>query len=291
MPLRQIKITRTITVRDSQSLDKYLNEIAKKDLLTPEEEVELARRIKMGDMEAYRKLIEANLRFVVSVAKQYVGQGLPLEDLINEGNIGLMRAAERFDETKGFKFISYAVWWIRQAIMQALTEYSRIVRLPLNKVSALNKINQAYIQLGQELGRDPTPEEVAELTGLSPEDVEKILDLSGKQSSLDAPIQEGEDNTLKDLVADQDQPPIDGKLVREESLRRELQALLQSLEEKERKVLIWYFGLNGGYPLPLEEIGERLGLTRERVRQLKDRALEKLRRHPRVTHLKVYLSE
>ncbi len=212
-----------------------------------------------------------------------------MSDLIDEGNLGLIKAALRFDETRGFKFISYAVWWIRQSIMQALAEHARIVRLPLNKVGALNKIHNAYMQLEQELEREPTPEEIAEVAGLHAEDVAKTMELSGKQTSIDAPIQEGEESTLKEIVADEDAPPIEHKLIKQDSLRKEIELLLQILDPKEREVLIWYYGLNGSHPLPLEEIGERLQLTRERVRQLKDRALEKLRRSPKVHHLKSYL--
>ncbi len=291
MPMRQLKIVKSITNRESQSLEKYLQEIGKEDLLTPEEEVELARRIKQGDREALEKLVRANLRFVVSVAKQYQNQGLPLSDLINEGNLGLIKAAERFDETRGFKFISYAVWWIRQSILQALAENSRIVRLPLNKVGSLNKIHKAYTQLEQEYEREPTPEEIAELTGLNPRDIEKTMGLSGKYSSLDAPFQEGEDGTLKDVVADEATPQADEYLIKKESMQQEILYILNKYLSKEAAEIIrLFFGIGEPYPMSIEDIAEKMGMSKERVRQLKDKGLQELRKCAEIHKLKDYLN-
>lgn len=288
MPLRQLKISRRIPIRESYSLERYLQEIAREELLSPEEEVELARRIRMGDPEALERLVRANLRFVVSVAKQYVGNGLPLEDLISEGNIGLVKAALRFDETRGFKFISYAVWWIRQQIMQAISEHSRMIRMPLNKISVLHKINTVYAQLEQELERDPTPEEIARMAQLDAEEVEQTLTLSKKHPSLDAEVHEGEDTPLKDVVADEEEAFQHQRKITMDSLRKELFHLLARLDPREREIIVLHYGLNGESALPLEEIGERMGMTRERVRQIKERALEKLRRLPEVHRLRQY---
>jgi len=291
MPMRQLKIVKSITNRESQSLEKYLQEIGKEDLLTPEEEVELARRIKQGDREALEKLVRANLRFVVSVAKQYQNQGLPLSDLINEGNLGLIKAAERFDETRGFKFISYAVWWIRQSILQALAENSRIVRLPLNKVGSLNKIHKAYTQLEQEYEREPTPEEIAELTGLNPRDIEKTMGLSGKYSSLDAPFQEGEDGTLKDVVADDTTPKADEYLIKKESMQKDILRILNKhLDKDVAEIIRLFFGIGEPYPMSVEDIAEKMGMSKERVRQLKDRGLQELRKCAEIQKLKDYLN-
>ncbi len=291
MPMRQLKIVKSITNRESQSLEKYLQEIGKEDLLTPEEEVELARRIKQGDREALEKLVRANLRFVVSVAKQYQNQGLPLSDLINEGNLGLIKAAERFDETRGFKFISYAVWWIRQSILQALAENSRIVRLPLNKVGSLNKIHKAYTQLEQEYEREPTPEEIAELTGLNPRDVEKTIGLSGKFSSLDAPFQDGEDGTLKDVVADDTTPRADEFLIKKESMQQDILRILNKYLDKEvAEIIRLFFGIGEPYPMSIEDIAEKMGMSKERVRQMKDKGLQELRKCAEIHKLKDYLN-
>ncbi len=287
--MRQLKITKQITNRESHSLDKYLQEIGKVELLTPEEEVELARKIKEGDDEALDKLVKANLRFVVSVAKQYQNQGLSLPDLINEGNFGLVKAAKRFDETRGFKFISYAVWWIRQSILQALAEQSRIVRLPLNRVGAINKIGKIYAQLEQEYEREPSPEEIAQLIDdMEVEDVKEALRLGGKHISVDAPFVDGEDNTLLDVLPSNDFPKPDDKLMRE-SLQEEINRAFATLSQREADVLRLYFGIGQEHALTLEEIGERFHLTRERVRQIKEKAIRKLRQSNRCKMLKKYL--
>jgi RNA polymerase primary sigma factor len=285
--MRQLKITKSITNRESASLDKYLQEIGKEELITVEEEVELAQRIRKGDREALEKLTRANLRFVVSVAKQYQNQGLSLPDLINEGNLGLIRAAEKFDETRGFKFISYAVWWIRQSILQALAEQSRIVRLPLNQVGALNKINKALAKFEQEYERTPTPEELAEILELPKEKVMDTLRVSGRHVSMDAPFVEGEDNSLVDVLENQDSPVADGKLINE-SLKKEIERALATLTERERDIIRYFFGL-GCPEKTLEEIGEEFGLTRERVRQIKEKAIRRLRHTSRSKLLKQYL--
>ncbi len=285
--MRQLKITKSITNRESASLDKYLQEIGKEELITVEEEVELAQRIRKGDREALEKLTRANLRFVVSVAKQYQNQGLSLPDLINEGNLGLIRAAEKFDETRGFKFISYAVWWIRQSILQALAEQSRIVRLPLNQVGALNKINKALAKFEQEYERTPTPEELAEILDLPKEKVMDTLRVSGRHVSMDAPFVEGEDNSLVDVLENHDSPVADGKLINE-SLKREIERALATLTERERDIIRYFFGL-GCPEKTLEEIGEEFGLTRERVRQIKEKAIRRLRHTSRSKLLKQYL--
>ncbi len=287
--MRQLKITKSITNRESQSLEKYLQEIGKVDLLTPEEEVELAKRIKQGDQEALEKLTKANLRFVVSVAKQYQNQGLSLSDLINEGNLGLIKAAQRFDETRGFKFISYAVWWIRQSILQALAEQSRIVRLPLNKVGSLNKINKAFSQLEQEFEREPSAEELAEVLEISSDEVETTLSVAARHVSMDAPFVDGEDNSLLDVLENSTTPKTDEDLEYRESLRREIERSLSTLTERQRDVVKLYFGIGVEHPMSLEDIGEKFGLTRERVRQIKDKAISKLRATNRSKLLKYYL--
>ena len=287
--MRQLKITKSITNRESQSLEKYLQEIGKVDLLTPEEEVELAKRIKQGDQAALEKLTKANLRFVVSVAKQYQNQGLSLSDLIIEGNLGLIKAAQRFDETRGFKFISYAVWWIRQSILQALAEQSRIVRLPLNKVGSLNKINKAFSELEQEFEREPSPEELAELLEIPTEEVETTLGVAARHVSMDAPFVEGEDNSLLDVLENNSTPGTDQELDYNESLRREIERSLSTLTDRQCDVIKLYFGIGVEHPMSLEDIGEKFGLTRERVRQIKDKAINKLRSANRSKLLKNYL--
>ncbi len=283
-----VRITKTITNRESVSIDKYLQEIGKYELLTPEEEIELARRAKQGDEKALERLIQANLRFVVSVAKQYQNQGLPLGDLINEGNLGLIKAAKRFDETRGFKFISYAVWWIRQSILQALAEQSRIVRLPLNKVGALNKIGKKLSQLEQEFEREPSANELAEELDMSVYEVADTLKISGKHISMDAPFVQGEDNKLLDIMPNDKDPMPDHELMRE-SLRKEIEEALSALDQREREVVKLYFGIGYEHPLTLEEIGEKFKLTRERVRQIKEKAIRKLRHHSRSKALRAYL--
>jgi RNA polymerase primary sigma factor len=286
--MRQLKISKQITNRESQSLDKYLQEIGKVDLLTPEEEVTLAQRIREGDQLALEKLTKANLRFVVSVAKQYQNQGLSLGDLINEGNLGLIKAAQRFDETRGFKFISYAVWWIRQSILQALAEQSRIVRLPLNRVGSLNKISKTFSELEQKYEREPSPEELAEVLDVSTNEVVDTLKISGRHVSMDAPFVQGEDNTLLDVLENDGDIKPDSELMND-SLRREVQRALSTLTQREADVITLYFGLNGEHPMTLEEIGERFDLTRERVRQIKEKAIRRLRHTSRSKALKPYL--
>ena len=285
--MRQLKITKSITNRESASLDKYLQEIGKEDLITVEEEVELAQRIRKGDKRALEKLTRANLRFVVSVAKQYQNQGLSLPDLINEGNLGLIKAAEKFDETRGFKFISYAVWWIRQSILQALAEQSRIVRLPLNQVGSLNKINKAFSRFEQEHERRPSPEELAETLDLPAEKVADTLRVSGRHISVDAPFVEGEDNSLLDVLVNDDSPVADKTLINE-SLSTEVERALATLTERERDIIRLFFGINC-QEMTLEEIGEKFGLTRERVRQIKEKAIRRLRHSSRSKLLKTYL--
>lgn len=287
--MRQLKITKSITNRESQSLEKYLQEIGKVDLLTPEEEVDLAKRIKQGDQIALEKLTKANLRFVVSVSKQYQNQGLSLSDLINEGNLGLIKAAQRFDETRGFKFISYAVWWIRQSILQALAEQSRIVRLPLNKVGSLNKINRAFSELEQEFEREPSADELASLLEIPTEEVETTLGVAARHVSVDAPFVDGEDNSLLDVLENDTTPDTDQGLDYKESLRKEIQRSLNTLTERQCDVIMLYFGIGVEHPMSLEDIGERFGLTRERVRQIKDKAINKLRSTNRSKLLKHYL--
>jgi RNA polymerase primary sigma factor len=285
--MRQLKITKSITNRESASLDKYLQEIGKEELITVEEEVELAQRIKKGDRVALEMLTRANLRFVVSVAKQYQNQGLSLPDLINEGNLGLIKAAEKFDETRGFKFISYAVWWIRQSILQALAEQSRIVRLPLNQVGSLNKLNKAFNKFEQENERTPTPEEMAETLEIPKEKIADTMRVSGRHVSVDAPFVEGEDNSLLDVLVNNDSPKADTTLIGE-SLNREIERALSTLTERERDIIKLFFGI-GVQEMTLEEIGERFGLTRERVRQIKEKAIRRLRHTSRSKLLKDYL--
>ncbi len=286
--MRQLKISKQITNRESQSLDKYLQEIGKVDLLTADEEVSLAKRIKQGDPIALEKLTKANLRFVVSVAKQYQNQGLSLGDLINEGNLGLIKAGQRFDETRGFKFISYAVWWIRQSILQALAEQSRIVRLPLNRVGSLNKISKTFSELEQKYEREPSPEELADVLQLTPAEVIDTMKISGRHVSMDAPFVNGEENSLLDVLEnDSEQTPDQGLIA--DSLRREVQRALSTLTQREADVLTLHFGLNGEHALTLEEIGEKFTLTRERVRQIKEKAIRRLRHTSRSKALKPYL--
>lgn len=288
--MRQLKISKQITNRESQSLDKYLQEIGKVDLITAEEEVQLAKRIQQGDQRALEKLTKANLRFVVSVAKQYQNQGLTLGDLINEGNLGLIKAGMRFDETRGFKFISYAVWWIRQSILQALAEQSRIVRLPLNRVGSLNKISKAFSVLEQQYEREPTAAELADILNMTVTDVEDTMSVSGRHVSVDAPFSDGEENSLLDVMVSDDEPRPDSLLI-SESLRREVERALTTLTKREADVLRFYFGLGGVPPLSLEEIGEKFSLTRERVRQIKEKSIRRLRNTSRSRALKVYLGQ
>jgi RNA polymerase primary sigma factor len=286
--MRQLKISKQITNRESQSLDKYLQEIGKVDLLIPDEEVELAKRIREGDQMALEKLTKANLRFVVSVAKQYQNQGLSLGDLINEGNLGLIKAAQRFDETRGFKFISYAVWWIRQSILQALAEQSRIVRLPLNRVGSLNKISKTFSALEQRFEREPSPDELADVLEVTTSEVVDTMKISGRHVSMDAPFIQGEENSLLDVLEnDSEETPDDGLMT--DSLRREVQRALSTLTQRESDVISYYFGLNGQHSLTLEEIGEKFNLTRERVRQIKEKAIRRLRHTSRSKALKPYL--
>jgi RNA polymerase primary sigma factor len=288
--MRQLKITKQVTNRETTSIDKYLHEISRVDLITAEEEVILAQRIKLGDHDALIRLTKANLRFVVSVSKQYQNQGLSLPDLINEGNLGLIKAAQRFDETRGFKFISYAVWWIRQSILQALAEQSRIVRLPLNKIGVLNRVNKVIILLEQELGRTPEIEEIAEKMDLKIDDIKDILKNAGKHISMDAPLIQDEENTMLDVMKHEDGPtPEKGLLY--ESLRKEIERVISTLTSREAEVLRLYFGLDGKYPLTLEEIGEKFDLTRERVRQIKEKAIKRLKQTSRSNLLKSYLGE
>jgi|TARA_Y200000002_G_scaffold383268_1_gene404620 RNA polymerase primary sigma factor len=286
--MRQLKITKSITNRESQSLDKYLQEIGREELITAEMEVELAQKIKQGDQVALEKLTKANLRFVVSVAKQYQNQGLTLPDLINEGNLGLIKAAQRFDETRGFKFISYAVWWIRQSILQALAEQSRIVRLPLNQVGSLNKINKAFSKLEQEFERPPSSDELASALDLTEEKVKDTMKVSGRHVSVDAPFVDGEDNSLLDVMVNNDSPKADLELMRE-SLQREIERSLATLSDREKDVVMLFFGIGKQHGLTLEEIGSKFDLTRERVRQIKEKAIRRLRHNSRSKLLKAYL--
>ena len=286
--MRQLKITKQVTNRETASLDKYLQEIGKVDLITADEEVELAQRIKAGDKKALEKLVKSNLRFVVSVAKQYQNQGLSLPDLINEGNLGLIKAAKRFDETRGFKFISYAVWWIRQSILQALAEQSRIVRLPLNKIGSINKINKMYAKLEQANERPPSPEELAEALDMSINDVKISLKNAGRHISMDAPLVEGEESNLYDVLRSGESPSPDKTLMLE-SLRTEIERALNTLTPREADVIKLYFGLNGNHMMTLEEIGETFDLTRERVRQIKEKAIRRLKHTSRSKILKSYL--
>ena len=286
--MRQLKIIKQVTNRETVSLDKYLHEIGKVDLLSTDEEVALARKIREGDPEALSKLVKANLRFVVSVAKQYQNQGLSLPDLINEGNLGLIKAAQRFDETRGFKFISYAVWWIRQSILQALAEQARIIKLPLNKIGSINKVNRALVELEQKFEREPTIYELADMLTLAPEDIKEALRSSGRPISMDAPLTQDDDSSMYDVILSPDSPQPDRGLLNE-SLRREIERALSTLTPRESSIIRMYFGLNGKQPLTLEEIGEELDLTRERVRQIKEKALRRLKQTTRSKILKSYL--
>ena len=289
MSMRQLKITKSITNRESQSLERYLQEIGKVDLITAEEEVSLAVLIRQGDERALEKLTKANLRFVVSVAKQYQNQGLSLSDLINEGNLGLIKAAQRFDETRGFKFISYAVWWIRQSILQALAEQSRIVRLPLNKVGLSNRISRAYSQLEQEFEREPSTEELAELLEIGLDEVESTLGVASRHISVDAPFAEGEDNSLLDVLTNPNAESTDSNLDHLDSLRCEIAHAMSTLSERQQDVIKLYFGIAVEHPMSLEDIGERFALTRERVRQIKDKAIGQLRKTNTCGVLRTYL--
>jgi len=288
--MRQLKISKSITNRETASLDKYLQDIGREELITAEEEVELARRIKSGDDKALEKLVKANLRFVVSVAKQYQNQGLSLPDLINEGNLGLIKAAQRFDETRGFKFISYAVWWIRQSILQALAEQSRLVRLPLNQVGSLNKIKKATSRLEQEFERPPSVEEIAQKLDIPEHKLDKALRITTRYVSMDAPIAEDEDTKFLDVFVSDDTPRTDNNLMRE-SLNKEIQRSLSTLTEKERDVINLYYGIGMNHGLTLDEIGAKFNLTRERVRQIKEKAIRRLKHTSRSKLLKAYLGE
>ena len=289
MSMRQLKITKSITNRESQSLEKYLQEIGKVELITPEEEVRLAAKIRQGDQKSLDRLTKANLRFVVSVAKQYQNQGLSLPDLINEGNLGLIKAAQRFDETRGFKFISYAVWWIRQSILQALAEQSRIVRLPLNKVGLTNRIQKAFSTLEQQFEREPSAEELAEMLDMDLEEVTATLGIAGRHVSMDTPLSEGEDNTLLDVLENPNAEKTDGDLDHRESLKTEIDRSLKTLTERQKEVICFFFGIGVDHPMSLEDIGEKFNLTRERVRQIKDKAITKLRATNRCKLLRTYL--
>jgi RNA polymerase primary sigma factor len=289
MSMRQLKITKSITNRESQSLEKYLQEIGKVELITPEEEVRLARLIKQGDQRALDRLTKANLRFVVSVAKQYQNQGLSLPDLINEGNLGLIKAAQRFDETKGFKFISYAVWWIRQSILQALAEQARIVRLPLNKVGLTNRIQKAFSQLEQEYEREPSAEELADLLNMDIEEVTSSLGINVRHVSMDSPLSEGEESSLIDVLENPNAEKTDAELDHRQSLRLEINRTLQTLTERQKDVICYFFGIGVDHALSLEDIGEKYNLTRERVRQIKDKAITKLKSDHKCHLLRSYL--
>ncbi|NLN94633.1 MAG: sigma-70 family RNA polymerase sigma factor [Bacteroidales bacterium] len=286
--MRQLKITKQVTNRETASLDKYLQEIGRVDLITADEEVALAQRIKQGDREALEKLTKSNLRFVVSVSKQYQNQGLSLPDLINEGNLGLIKAAQRFDETRGFKFISYAVWWIRQSILQALAEQSRIVRLPLNKIGSINKINKAYARLEQEFEREPNVTEIAELLDITEAEVKDSMRNSGRHISMDAPLVQDEDNNMYDVLKSDEVATPETALLYE-SLRKEIDRAMSTLSQKEADIIRLYFGLNGSHPMTLEEIGEKFQLTRERVRQIREKAIRRLKQTSRSKILKTYL--
>ncbi len=288
--MRQLKITKQVTNRESPSLDKYLHEIGKVPLISAEEEVVLAKKIKKGDEEALSKLIKANLRFVVSVSKQYQNQGLTLPDLINEGNVGLIKAAQRFDETRGFKFISYAVWWIRQAILQALAEQSRIVRLPLNKIGSINKVNSAFARLEQEFQREPTATEIAEILDMAPKEVREAMKTNSRHLSMDAPLVSEEENTLYDVLLSSDSSSPDANLL-DESLQREINRSLSTLSTREADIIKLYYGLGGEPPYSLEEIGKLFSLTRERVRQIKEKAIKRLKSTSRNKILKTYLGD
>lgn len=286
--MRQLKIIKQVTNRETASLDKYLHEIGKVDLLSAEDEVDLARKVRNGDNLALEKLIKANLRFVVSVSKQYQNQGLSLPDLINEGNLGLIKAAKRFDETRGFKFISYAVWWIRQSILQALAEQARIVRLPLNKIGSINKINKALAELEQKYEREPSVDEISSAIEIAPDDIKEAMRSSGRHVSMDAPLTDGEDGDMYEVLLSKDNPTPDSSLLND-SLRKEIERALSSLTEREASIIRLYFGLNGKHPYTLEEIGEEFNLTRERVRQIKEKAIKRLKHTTRSKILKTYL--
>jgi RNA polymerase primary sigma factor len=290
MSMRQLKITKSITNRESQSLEKYLQEIGKVELITPEEEVRLATLIKQGCQKSLDRLTKANLRFVVSVAKQYQNQGLSLPDLINEGNVGLIKAAQRFDETRGFKFISYGVWWIRQSILQALAEQSRIVRLPLNKVGLTNRIHKAFSLLEQQFEREPTAEELAEVLEMEVDEVSATLGINGRHVSVDSPLAEGEENTLVDVLENLNADKTDGILVHDESLKIEIDRSLKTLTERQKEVICFFFGIGVDHPMSLEDIGAMFSLTRERVRQIKDKAITKLKASNRCKILRTYLN-
>lgn len=289
MSMRQLKITKSITNRESQSLEKYLQEIGKVEMVNAEEEVQLAMLIKQGDQRALERLTKANLRFVVSVAKQYQNQGLSLPDLINEGNLGLIKAAQRFDETRGFKFISYAVWWIRQSILQSLAEQSRIVRLPLNKVGLANRINKAYQQLEQEFEREPSVEELADILNLEIEEISATLSMGSRHVSMDSPLSDGEESTLVDVMENPNSEAADEELDHNQSMKQEIERSLNTLTERQQEVLRFFFGIGVDHPMSLEDIGERFSLTRERVRQIKDKAITRLRNTSRSKHLRSYL--
>ncbi len=288
--MRQLKITKQVTNRESPSLDKYLHEIGKVPLISAEEEVVLAKKIKKGDEEALSKLIKANLRFVVSVSKQYQNQGLTLPDLINEGNVGLIKAAQRFDETRGFKFISYAVWWIRQAILQALAEQSRIVRLPLNKIGSINKVNSAFARLEQEFQREPSAHEIADILDMAPKDVREAMKTNSRHLSMDAPLVSEEENTLYDVLLSSDSSSPDANLL-DESLQREISRSLSTLSPREADIIKLYYGLGGEPPYSLEEIGKLFSLTRERVRQIKEKAIKRLKFTSKNKILRTYLGD
>jgi RNA polymerase primary sigma factor len=287
--MRQLKISKQITNRDTVSFEKYLQDIGKEELITAEEEVALAKRIKKGDQKALERLVKANLRFVVSVSKQYQNNGLTLSDLVNEGNLGLIKAAQRFDETRGFKFISYAVWWIRQSILQALAEQARIVRLPLNKIGSINKVNKAFSKLEQEFEREPTSSELSAVLEMNEDEVKDTFSYSGKHLSMDAPLSSDEDSSdMYDVLKSEDSPRPDKQLLTE-SLRKEIERALSTLTEREAQVIRYYFGLDGGHPLSLEEVGEKFELTRERVRQIKEKALRRLKHGSRCKIIKIVL--
>ncbi len=288
--MRQLKISKQVTNRETPSLDKYLHEIGKMKLITTEEEVQLARLIRQGDQRALEQMVNANLRFVVSVSKQYQNQGLTLPDLINEGNLGLIKAAQRFDETRGFKFISYAVWWIRQSILQALAEQARIVRLPLNKIGSINKVNTTFARLEQEFQREPTPEEIADILQVAPREVKDALKVSGRHISMDAPLKKDEENTLYDVLLEKDTESPDTHLL-DESLKKEIDRSLGTLSEREADIIRLYYGLSGEPPYSLEEIGKLFNLTRERVRQIKEKAIKRLKHTYRSKILKSYLGQ
>ncbi len=289
MSMRQLKISKSITNRESQSLEKYLQEIGKVELISPEEEARLALLIRQGDQRALDRLTKANLRFVVSVAKQYQNQGLSLPDLINEGNLGLIKSAQRFDETRGFKFISYAVWWIRQSILQSLAEQARIVRLPLNKVGLTNRIQKAYSQLEQQFEREPSAEELAEALNMDIEEVTSSIGINARHVSMDSPLSDGEESTLMDVMENPNAESADGELYHNQSLKTEIERSLKTLTDRQKEVICYFFGIGVDHPLSLEDIGERFSLTRERVRQIKDKAITKLKLTSKGTMLKSYL--